>query len=67
MADDNSVIGVLREHMQEIYAALDWARTQNRALDLAEAARTGRTNVQSSRITALIEKGYDHVEGYLDE
>jgi hypothetical protein len=67
MADDNSVIGVLRLHMQEIYAALDWARTQNRALDLSEAARTGRPNVQSSRITALIEKGYDHVEGYLDD
>jgi hypothetical protein len=69
MASDDpiDVVGVLRDHLQEIAAALDWSLGHFQALDLADRYRGGHPTVRTSRATALVERAQAHVLGYLAE
>lgn len=60
------VVGIMRIHLQEILSAIDWARGQNEALDLAEGYRAGHPAVRSSRLTTALNRSYNHLIGYLD-
>lgn len=63
--DPNGQVLVMRQHLQEILAALSWAHTHFYALDLSEAARQGRAEARPSKATTLIQRAYNHTEGYL--
>ncbi len=56
---------VLREHLQEIYSAVDWARTYHYAQDLSESARKGKSDSQQSRLTMNLDRAHQRLEGYL--
>lgn len=59
-------IPVLREHLQEIFSAVDWARTHAYALDLADSAKKGISDNQQSRLTANLSRAHQHLAGYLN-
>lgn len=66
MADDElDVVGVLRNHLEEIHAALSNARTREEAADLADALRQGKHGVKPSWISRELNRSIVHVEGYL--
>lgn len=63
--DPTEGIVVLRQHCQEILAALSWAHSYFSALDLADAYREGRQVPTSSKATLQMAKAFNHLEGYL--
>jgi hypothetical protein len=63
--DPNEGVVVLRQHLQEILAALSWAHSHFSALDLADAYRQGRQAPAPSKITTLLARAYNHAEGYV--
>ena len=63
--DPTELVPVTRQHLQEVLAALNWSHRYFDAKDIGESARAGRGNVQTSKITLMIEQAYNHVEGYL--
>lgn len=65
--DPTEVIGVTRQHIQEMLAALNWAYLYFSNLDLSDQARSGKAGNQSSKITLMIERAYNHLEGYVAE
>lgn len=66
MADDHDVIGVLRQHLEEIYSALSNARSLQECNDLADALRHGRTAPTASWLTKELTRSIRHIEGYLE-
>lgn len=66
MGDDNlDVIGILRTHLDEIYAVLCNSRTREEAADLMDALRNGRKVVKPSWMARELNRAIEHVEGYL--
>ena len=63
--DPNAQIPVLRQHLQEMLAALSWAHSHFTALDLADAYRAGRQQSTPSKITSQLARAFNHAEGYL--
>ncbi len=63
--DPTELVPVTRQHLQEVLAALNWSHRYFNAKDIAESARAGRGNIQTSKVTLMIEQAYNHVEGYL--
>lgn len=63
--DPTEVVGVMREHLQEAWAALDWALGYQASLDLADRYRQGKPTVQASRLSALLERSHRRMAGYL--
>jgi hypothetical protein len=63
--EPTEVIGVTRQHLQEILAALSWAHHYFEAQELAEAYKEGRQTPKPSKITTTIARAYNHAEGYI--
>lgn len=65
--DDYPSVTVLRSHLEEWEQVLRWAHGHHSAYDLAENYRQGRPNMKLSRLTTLLERIHNRIEGYLNE
>jgi hypothetical protein len=65
--DPNEGVVILRQHLQEILAALSWAHHYFEAVELSEAYREGKQTPKASKITIAIARAYNHAEGYLND
>ena len=64
--DPTEQLVVFRSHLEEIANVLHMAYGHHAAQDLADNYRAGRPNVKSSRLTTLIERAQQRVQGYLN-
>jgi hypothetical protein len=66
MADESNVVGVLRQHLEDIHGVLELCSTYFGALDLAENIKSGTPSPKASRTTQRVSKAQDRVAGYLE-
>lgn len=60
-------VTVLRSHLEEIEEVLRWAHGYHASNDLAENYRAGRPNLKPSRLTTLLARSHNRIEGYLND
>lgn len=66
MAEPTDVVGVLRHHLEEMYAALDRCRVYFEALDLTDRIKSGSPSSKASRTTQMVVRAHDKAAGYLE-
>lgn len=64
--DLESVV-VLRAHLEEWEEIIRWAHGYHAAYDLAENYRQGRPNLKPTRLTTLLTRAHNRLEGYLND
>jgi recombinational DNA repair protein RecR len=67
MADPLDRIVVLRQHLEEVYNALDWCRIYITADQVHQAARECKDESRDTRLLVNINRGLGHISGYLVE
>lgn len=65
--DPTEIVPVMRQHLQEILAALNWCHGYFSAHDLADGYRQGKQTPAPSPITRRIAQAYNHAEGYVHD
>lgn len=63
--EPTEIVGVTRQHIQEILSVLNWAYLYHSGVDMSERARNGQAEAKASAITVRIERAYNHLEGYI--
>lgn len=63
----DDMVVVRREHLEDMYNALHLARSYHQAKDLAEGYRDGRVVLRPSKLTNILTRVYNRVEGYLND
>ena len=65
--DPTEIVPVMRQHIQDVLAALSWSYTYFSALDLADGSRQGVQSPTPSKVTRQIAKAYNTMEGYVTD